>query len=111
MRKAKDLLTKLGGNLFDQMLSALSNVVLSILVARSVDAAGFGSFSIAFLIYGMAFAAMKSLVGQPLQIKFSAAPQDELRERMSQGAGTTLTVSVVIALGVAGRTGRGRGHR
>ncbi len=101
MRKAKDLLTKLGGNLFDQMLSALSNVVLSILVARSVDAAGFGSFSIAFLIYGMAFAAMKSLVGQPLQIKFSAAPQDELRERMSQGAGTTLTVSVVIALGVA----------
>ncbi len=101
MRKAKDLLTKLGGNLFDQMLSALSNVVLSILVARSVDAAGFGSFSIAFLIYGMAFAAMKSLVGQPLQIKFSAAPPDELRERMSQGAGTTLTVSVVIALGVA----------
>ena len=101
MRKAKDLVTKLGGNLFDQMLSALSNVVLSILVARSVDADGFGSFAIAFLIYGMAVAALKSIVGQPLQIKFAAAPADELRNRMAQGAGTTVAIAVVVSLGVA----------
>lgn len=101
MRKAKDLVTKLGGNLFDQMLSALSNVVLSILVARSVDADGFGSFAIAFLIYGMAVAALKSIVGQPLQIKFAAAPADELRTRMAQGAGTTVSLAVVVSLGVA----------
>ena len=101
MRKAKDLVTKLGGNLFDQMLSALSNVVLSILVARSVDADGFGSFAIAFLIYGMAVAALKAIVGQPLQIKFAAAPADELRNRMAQGAGTTVAIALVVSLGVA----------
>ena len=94
-------LTKVSGNLFDQGLAALSNVVLSILVARSVDAAGFGSFSIAYLVYGMAFAALKSLVGQPLQIRFSGAEPAEFTRRLGQGAGTTLSVSVVVALGCA----------
>lgn len=95
------VLSKVSGNLFDQALAALSNVVLSVIVARSLDAAGFGSFSIAYLVYGMAFAAMKSLVGQPLQIRFSASAPAELVRRMGESAGTTLSVSVVAAVGCA----------
>lgn len=98
------VLTKVSGNLFDQALAALSNVVLAIIVARSVDAAAFGSFSIAYLVYGMAFAAMKAIIGQPLQIRFSSAPPAELNRRMGEGAGATLSLSllVTVACAVAG---------
>jgi O-antigen/teichoic acid export membrane protein len=101
MLKGIRLLSTLGGNLFDQALSALSNVVLAILVARSLDATGFGSFSIAFLVYGIAFAGMKSVVGQPLQIRFSSSSPDELNRRIGDGAGTTLVMAIVLALGCA----------
>lgn len=101
MSDRRRTLTRLSGNLFDQVLSALSNVALSVFVARSVDALGFGSFSVAFLVYGIFFASMKSLVGQPLQIRYSSAEPEELSRRVSQGAGTTLVVSVVAAAGVA----------
>ncbi len=101
MLNGRRLLAKVGGNLFDQALAALSNVVLAVIVARSVDANGFGSFSIAYLVYGMAFAAMKSIVGQPLQIRFSSSSPGELSNRMGEGAGATLTMSLVAALGCA----------
>lgn len=101
MLRAGRLLSKVGGNVFDQALAALSNVVLSVVVARSVDASGFGSFSMAYLVYGMAFASMKSVVGQPLQIRFSSASSAELNRRMGEGAGTTLTISLVAAAGCA----------
>lgn len=112
MLRARRLLSRIGGNLFDQALAALSNVVLSIVVARSLDASGFGSFSIAYLVYGMAFAAMKSVVGQPLQIRFSSAAPAELNRRTGEGAGTTVTISLaaaaacgVVGLLIGGTTG------
>ena len=98
MLRGRALLTRLGGNLFDQGLAALSNVVLSVLVARSVDAEGFGSFSVAFLVYGIAYAAMRSVVGQPLQIKFSAAPPAELTRRTADALGTALLLALPAAL-------------
>lgn len=96
---SRALLNKLGGNLFDQALSAISNVVLAIVVARSLDAVGFGSFSIAFLTYGIAFAALKSIVGQPLQIRYSASPPEHLRDRIAEGMGATVAVSIVAGVG------------
>lgn len=101
MPSKRGVVSKVSGNLFDQALAALSNVVLAVLVARSVDAAGFGSFSIAYLVYGMAFAALKSLVGQPLQIRFSGTAPAEFARRLGEGAGATLSISVVAAAGCA----------
>lgn len=112
IRASKLMAGKLGGNVFDQALSAISNVVLAIVVARNLDAAGFGSFSIAFLTYGIAFAALKSIVGQPLQILHSASSPAELRERTGEGLGATVAVSVLVGLtcvatglGLGGTTG------
>ena len=71
------LLRNASWNLVDQALSALSNIVLSVAVARSVTAAGFGAFSVAFVIFGVLIAVTKSLVGQPLQMRFSGARRGE----------------------------------
>lgn len=97
----KRLLDKLGGNLVAQAIAALSNFALSVLVARSLDKAAFGSFAMAYLVYGIAFAAMKAVVGQPLQIRFSAAAPQELHRRTGHAMGATLGLSVVVAVVVA----------
>ena len=98
IRHRRLLVGRLGGNLFDQALSAISNVVLAVVVARSVDAEGFGAFSIAFVVYGITFAARKAIVGQPLQIRHSASGPDELRRHTADAAGATVTIAVGLAV-------------
>ncbi|HMR48177.1 MAG TPA: hypothetical protein PKE40_02505 [Arachnia sp.] len=97
----KRLLNKLGGNLVAQAIAALSNFALSVLIARSLDKAAFGSFAMAYVVYGIAFAAMKAVVGQPLQIRFSAAEPEELHRRTGHAMGATLGLSIVVAAVVA----------
>ena len=54
------LLSGVSWNLIDQALSALSNTVLSIVVARSATASDFGAFAIAFIVFGIFIAVTKS---------------------------------------------------
>jgi O-antigen/teichoic acid export membrane protein len=100
-------------NIVDQALSALSNVLLSVIVARSVDQAGFGAFSIAFLVFGIALAVSTSIVGQPLAIRYSSQSVDALRSATGRAAGLALLISLVAAVGclvvgqlISGQTGR-----
>ncbi len=95
------LLTKASWNLVDQALSAASNFALAIAVAHFVTAAEFGAFAIAFMVYGIAVAATKSLVGQPLQMRYSSASPAEQRHRIGQAVGFALSLSVLAALATA----------
>lgn len=81
-------------NLIDQALSALSNVVLSVVVARSVSAGDFGAFSMAFLIFGIAVALTKSLVGQPLQMRFANANPEQQHRAIASGCGAALVLGL-----------------
>lgn len=89
-------------NLVDQALSAISNIVLSVAVARSVDAPQFGAFSIAFVIFGVLIAVTKSLVGQPLQMRFSAATPSEQHSAAAHGLGAALLIGLAGGVLVAG---------
>ena len=95
------LLRAASWNLVDQVLSALSNLVLSIVVARSVSSAGFGAFAIAFVTFGIGIAVTKSVVGQPLQIRFSAAAAHEQRAAMAAALGCALAIGLAGGLVVA----------
>lgn len=106
------LLHKVSWNVVDQGLSAASNFGLAIIVARSVSAAEFGAFAIAFMVYGIAVAAIKSAVGQPLQIHHSAAGWDRQRVEIGRAIGFVLPaavcgsgIAVVIGLAVSGSAG------
>ena len=96
------LLSGVSWNLIDQALSALSNTVLSIVVARSTTASDFGAFAIAFIVFGIFIALTKSLVGQPLQIRFSGADMEAQSGAIRQGLGAALMIGVVAAVAVAG---------
>jgi O-antigen/teichoic acid export membrane protein len=95
------LLRTASWNLVDQVLSALSNIVLSIVVARSVSADGFGAFAVAFVVFGIGIAVTRSVVGQPLQIRFSAAEEDQQRTAIAAGLGCALGIGLTGGLAVA----------
>lgn len=98
MGKLLGAMRKAGWNLGDQILSAASNVILSIVVARSVDASTFGAFSVAFLVFGIGVALARSGVGQPLQIRYAAAEPAVQQQAIRRAHGFTVTLAVALAL-------------
>ena len=90
----------------DQVLSALSNFLLSVLVARTVTADVFGAFSMAFLIFTFLIGVTRALIGQPLQITYASAEPAAFRlaTRSALGAAVLLGLAcgaLCIAVGIA----------
>ncbi len=79
----------------DQVLSALSNFLLSVLVARTVSADVFGAFSMAFLIFTFLIGVTRALIGQPLQITFASAEPAAFRVATRSALGAAVLVGVV----------------
>ncbi|WP_141397199.1 MATE family efflux transporter [Mobilicoccus massiliensis] len=105
MANVLGLARRAGWNVVDQVMSALSNMLLMVFVAQALnDAAGFGAFAMAFVVYGVAVAVAKAMVGQPLQMRHSADSPETFRDavRTSQATAAWLgVVGAVICVGVA----------
>lgn len=83
-------------SVLDQGLSAASNLLLSVIVARTLDAAGFGAFAVAFLIFGLMIAVARAIIGQPLQITFSAAPEAEWHAATRSAIAASILLGAVV---------------
>jgi O-antigen/teichoic acid export membrane protein len=92
------LLRVVSWNVVDQALSALSNLGLAIAVARTTTASGFGAFAVAFLLFGISLAVTKSLVGQPLQMRWSGAGVAARRAAFQAGLGAATVLGGVFGL-------------
>ena len=92
-------------NLIDQGLSALTNVALAFIVARAMGASSFGAFSVAFLVFSLFIGVERSLVGQPMSIRFSGAEGEERSRAVGAAIATVLSLTFVggalIAVGGA----------
>jgi len=107
------LLRRASWNLIDQGLSALTNVVLSFVVAREVSATAFGSFSIAFIIFGLAIGLERAWVGEPMSIRHASLNDEEMRPIRSGALGASLGMTIPLSLIVAAvglAVGGGLGH-
>ena len=71
-RAVAKLARRASWNVIDQALSSLSNLALSVLVARSVDSEAYGAFTVSFAVYSMAVLCSRALVSQPLMVRFTA---------------------------------------
>jgi O-antigen/teichoic acid export membrane protein len=96
----------------DQAMSSLTNFLLSIYVARTLGAAQFGAFSLAYVTYGLAINASRGVSIEPLLIRFSGTVPPIWRRATARCTGTALLVGLatgVCALGagrlVGGTTG------
>lgn len=99
MVDGKKLAGRAGWNVLDQIMAALSNMLLMVFVAQALDdAVGFGAFSMAFVVYGVAVAVAKAMVGQPLQMRHSSDDPRTFRAAVRASQGTAFWIGVVIAV-------------
>jgi O-antigen/teichoic acid export membrane protein len=93
-----------GWNIADQIVSSGTNFVLSILVARTLTADGFGNFSVAFTIYTLLFAAGRALIAQPLVVRYASAHPDGFMAagRSATAAALLLGIGSGTVTGIAG---------
>jgi len=89
------LARRLSWNILDQVISSVTNAGLSVAVAKSVNAEQFGAFAVAFTVYSVVVLASRGLTGQPLSIRFSAAPESEYGEAGRASLGATVMFGLV----------------
>jgi len=94
----KPLLKRASWSLIDQGLSAASNLLLAVIVARQLDAYGFGSFAVAFLIFGLVLEVARATISSPLQISYSGAPVDQWRAAVRSALAAAVALGVVVGI-------------
>ena len=91
----KNLLRRLGWNVGDQIISSLTNLSLSLVVARSVPAESFGAFSVAFIVFQFGILGTRALVGQALSMRFSGHDDKTFRPAVAGATGATLLIGLI----------------
>jgi O-antigen/teichoic acid export membrane protein len=81
----------------DQMISGASNVLIAVLAARALTAAGFGLFGIVFLVYMILVGITRALVSDPLLVH-----PVESRERPGEAIGTAILLALPLTVGLVG---------
>ena len=95
---------RLGWGLADQAVSSLTNFAISIYVARSLGAAQFGAFSLAYVTYSFLLSASRGLSTDPLLVRFSGVELPVWRRAVASSTGTAAVVGLaagacVLAVG------------
>ena len=86
----------LSWGLADQAMCSLTNFLLSAYIARSLGAAQFGAFALAYLTYGFANNVSRGVSIEPLLVRFSGA---EWKWRRATGGCTGTALLVGLATG------------
>jgi O-antigen/teichoic acid export membrane protein len=112
-RQVREASGRITWGVADQSLSTLTNFLLAIFVARTLGAAQFGAFSVAYVTYGFAINASRGLSIEPLLIRFSGTNLPTWRRAAAGCSGTALLVGLAtggcaLAIGplVGGTTGK-----
>jgi O-antigen/teichoic acid export membrane protein len=98
VRRPSAPLRRAGWAVADQAFSSGTNFALGVLVARSVDLAAFGAFSLAFAAYLVIVSVTRAYPMDPLAIRYAAAPREAFRRGVSAATGTVLLVGVAFGI-------------
>lgn len=89
-------------NLVDQVVSSLSNALVTVLVARSASATEFGWFAIAFTTSLLLLSAVRHVVNAPLLLTASALTGERFRTEARTAAGACLVLGAWLGGAVVG---------
>src|SRR6185436_17936338 len=92
------MLRRIGWGIADQTLSSLTNFVLGIVVARSVDTTALGAFAFAFLAYAVGLGVNRAIAAQPLVIRYSATTPTHWMRGVGFAGGVVVWVGLISAL-------------
>jgi hypothetical protein len=77
-------------------VSSITNLALGIVVARSLGAAGFGAFSLAWVSYGVILNVSRGLATDPLMVRYSGPLDDRWRSAAGRAASTATALGLVV---------------
>ena len=95
-RTAKRTLMQAGWGVGDQALSSVTNFMLAIVVAHSVDTEAFGAFAIAFTTYVLAIGACRAATSEPLTVRYSAVGRPQWDRGVSAAVGAAAIIGAAI---------------
>lgn len=85
---------RLSWGVADQGVSSLTNFAVSIYIARSLGAAQYGAFSLAYVTYGFALNASRGVATDPLLVRFSGTDVATWRRAVAPCTGAALATGV-----------------
>jgi O-antigen/teichoic acid export membrane protein len=97
-RRGLNLFRKAGWTLIDQVLSALTNMVLNVLVVKAAGARAFDAFAVAFLLFTTLIGVVRAMVGQPVAIRHSADAPDRQPRTVARATGMSLAITLPAAV-------------
>jgi O-antigen/teichoic acid export membrane protein len=77
-------------------MSSISNFAVNIFIARTLGAAQYGAFALAYVTYGFALNASRGLGTDPLLVRFSGTPLPTWRRAVTNCTGTATVVGLAI---------------
>jgi O-antigen/teichoic acid export membrane protein len=90
------LMRRTGWGVADQVLSSLTNFGLSVVVARAVGPAGFGSFTLVFTSFTTALGICRAVTSEPLMVHYSTPPHQSWHSGAAKATGTALVIGVLL---------------
>ncbi|MCW2616116.1 MAG: Membrane protein involved in the export of O-antigen and teichoic acid [Frankiales bacterium] len=82
-------------NVLDQVVSSGTNLLLSLLVARSLSADGFGAFAVAFTVYAFLVGAGRALIAQPLVVRYASQGTAAFHDASRSATGAAAALGAV----------------
>lgn len=99
LRRARRLLPSVGWTTFDQALFALSNLVVTLAVARGGGSPALGAFTVAFAAYLVVLGCSRSLVSEPL---LTVPDPDRASEAPAVGIVVLFGAGCAVVVGLVG---------
>jgi O-antigen/teichoic acid export membrane protein len=93
----RKMIRRLSWGIADQGMSSLTNFAVGVYVVRTLSAAQFGAFSVAYVTYAFALNASRGLATDPLMVRFSAVDRSAWRRAVPNCTGTALFVGVAAS--------------
>ncbi len=89
---------RLSWGVADQAMSSISNFVVNIYIARTLGAAQYGAFALAYVTYGFAINASRGLSTDPLLVRFSGTSLRTWRRAVASCTGTATVMGLVAGI-------------
>lgn len=97
-QQVRSLAGRAGWNMADQVVSSGTNLLLTFLVARALTADGFGAFAMAFTVYAFLISAARSLISQPLVVRYVSGEAVRFRAAARSATGATTLLGLASGL-------------
>ncbi|MEU9886681.1 hypothetical protein [Sphaerisporangium sp. NPDC051011] len=98
LRRRLPFTPKTAWGIADQALASATSIALTVVVAREVNVAALGAFAIANTLYMIVLGFSRTVVSEPLLVRFSHVPPEQHRRGVRESTGLALVIGLLGGL-------------